>query len=85
MNTDFFRKEGPVAKHGNKVFNGVSAGLLVWIFATFATKEQFNDHARRCEGGAEKCELKRSKQWQKIADLELEIERVKLRSPRSPN
>lgn len=71
-----------VSSHGNKVFNGLSAGAIIWLFATFPSKDRLDDHVRQSDKVHEECASKRSKQWQRIADLELELERVKIHTGR---
>ena len=69
MNTEF------ISKHKTAFANagtGLSAAAVVWIFATFTNDREFGRH---CSSERES----RSKQWQKIADLELEVEKVKMK------
>lgn len=80
--TSLTKAGNAVSKHGNKVYNGLSAGAIIWLFATFPSKDLLNDHVRQSDKVHDECSQKRSKQWQRIADLELELERVRIRTGR---
>lgn len=73
MNTEFLTKDGPVAKHGvkhgNKYAHGLSAGALVFLYATFATKSEVTRLESRCD----KCDEKRAAQWRKLMDHEVAL------------
>lgn len=64
-------REG-AAKHANAAFNGLSGAAIVWLFVTFASKDDVNRHI-------DQSNLERSKVWQKVMDQELEIDRLKRR------
>lgn len=48
-----------VAKHGNAAFNGLSGAAIIWLFATFPTKEDMRrevdrEHSRCVEAAAQR-------------------------------
>lgn len=80
--TSFTKAGNAVTRHGNKAAHFVSLGMIAWLTATFAGKDSFSEHVRQSDRIHEECSSKRSRQWQKIADLELAIERLRLQTPR---
>lgn len=72
-----------VGRHGNKVYNTLSAGAIIWMLATFASKESFTEHCRRCEKANDENAAKRSQIWQKIGDMELDVQRIDLTTVKS--
>lgn len=88
-NTSTFAKTKEVsAKHGGKILGGLNAVAIVFLYQTFVARTDFAEHLRQCEAWAAKQDLqehirvsdqKRSEQWRKLAELELQIEKLKLR------
>lgn len=66
------RARDGAARHANAAFNGLSGAAIVWLFVTFASKDDVNRHI-------DQSNLERSKVWQKVMDQELEIDRLKRR------
>jgi hypothetical protein len=64
-------KEG-VGKHANAAYNGLSAAAIVWLFVTFASKDDVNRFI-------DQTNLERSKVWQKVMDQEVELQLLKRR------
>lgn len=89
-NTSTFAKTKEVsAKHGGKILGGANAIAIVFLYQTFVARTDFAEHLRQCEAWAAKQDLmehvrmtdqKRAEQWRRIAELELEIEKLKLRN-----
>ncbi len=67
MDTETFKRSALV-RHGNKAFNGLSAAAIVWMFATFAQKQDLVRHEDR-ESATH------AKQWQKLMDHEVALAR----------
>lgn len=71
--TTILRKaQAGMAKHGNAAFNGLSGAAIVWLFVTFASKDDLNRHI-------DQANTERSQNWQKLMDHELELDRLKRR------
>lgn len=87
--TSTFKKATDGAtKHSGKILGGLNAVAIVFLYQTFVARTDFSEHLRQCEAWAAKQDLlehirvtdaKRAEQWRKIAELELEIEKLKLR------
>lgn len=73
--TEFIKR--PVAQHGNKLAHGFSAAMLVFLYATFATKEDIAQVNARCD----RCEEKRSAQWRRLMDHEVALARIGVTLP----
>lgn len=69
MSTEF------IEKHKGKVggtASGLSVAAVVWMYATFPSASEFTAYRNeRAQSEA--------RQWQKIAELELDVERCKMR------
>lgn len=67
--TTILRREGLLAKHGNKAYNGLSAAAIVWLFLTFVQKDDFTRHE-------DKESVARSQTWQRLMDHEVAIAKI---------
>lgn len=54
---------------------GLTAGVVIWMFATFAQDKHFQKHCDQCEQARYACEQARSRIWQKVMDHEVALAR----------
>lgn len=83
MNTDFITNPNNTARKAVVATGGgLTVASVIWIYTTFTSSSDFKEHLRQCEKAHDECVQKRSKIWQKVADNELAIERLRLQTPR---
>jgi hypothetical protein len=86
LNTEFLSKATPKQKATAIIGGGtgLSAAALIFLYQAFATKgelELMNSELHRQLDKAEyDSKIVQSKQWQRLMDLQLEIDRLKRRS-----
>lgn len=66
------RARDGIGKHANSAYNGLSAAAIVFLYATFPSKEDVDRHI-------DKLNAAQSKQWQQLMDNHVEIELLKRR------
>lgn len=66
-----------ITKHANKVGHGLSAAALMFLYATFATKDSLLRHE-------DKEASSRSKVWQRLMDHEVSLAKINALSVTEP-
>lgn len=88
--TTFERSKGAILRHSNKVYNGLSAAAIVWMFATFTQDRHFQEHCRKCETFVGQVEFERERQvskesaaalWRRSQDLDNKLDRLHVSKP----
>lgn len=69
--TTILRREGLLAKHGNKAYNGLSAAAIVFLYANFVQRGDFTRHE-------DKESQARSETWQRLMDHEVALARARM-------
>lgn len=66
------RAKDGASKHAGTAFGGLSTAAVIFIYATFVPKADFQRHV-------DESAQKRSKVWQELMDTRVELDRMKRR------